>query len=75
MNEINKQKITFKAFTMDQFGALGPQANNYLFNTKNTPTIKDDKMISRFTKPGLTEHKRNIEDKKFVNLFKQANDG
>ena len=60
---------------MDQFGALGPQANNYFFNIKNAPTIKDDKTISRFIKPGLTAYKRNIEDNKFINLFKQANDG
>ena len=75
MNEINKQNITLKAFTMDQFGALGPQANNYFFNIKNTTTIKDDKIISRFTKVDLTAYKRNIEDSKFKSLFKQANDG
>lgn len=70
MNEINKENIILKAFTVDRFGALGPQANNYFFNIKNTTTIKNDKIISRFTKPGLTLNKRNKEDQKFKNLFK-----
>ena len=55
---MNKQNITLKVYTMNQFGALGPQANNYFFNIKNTTTIKDDKIISRFTKPGLTAYKK-----------------
>ena len=60
---------------MDQLGTIGPQANNYFYHTKQTPFIKDTKDLNKFTIPGLKAYKKNIEDKKYTNIFKQANDG
>ena len=75
INEINKENIVLKAFTIDQFGTLGPQANEYFNNIKKNITIEDETILKRFTKPGLIAYKRNLKDKTYKNIFKHANEG
>ena len=39
MKEINDQNITLLPFTIDDFGSLGPIANNFLYSNNKTPSI------------------------------------
>ena len=43
IQQINKMNITLKAFTFDQFGSMGPQAENYFYDIEETICIKDRK--------------------------------
>ena len=75
MKEINKQNIILKAFTIDQHGALGPQAEYFFYGNKNKTTYETINVSKKLTTPGEIALIRNKEDEKFINIFKHSNEG
>ena len=75
IHELNKQNITLKAFTIDQFGTLGPQAESYFYNVKETKTIENEQTIKKISIPARKANQKNKEEKIYKALFKKANEG
>ena len=77
IHELNEQNITLLPFTFDDFGSMGPLATSYFFDNKNTPSITDKKILSKFPAPALKAYKKGCShlQTKMNTLFKAANKG
>ena len=75
IQELNTRNITLKAFTVDLFGSIGPQAHSYFYEVHKHVTIEDPKRLGKFTKPGLHAYNKMKQGNNTTSLFTRANEG
>ena len=75
IRELNTQNITLVAHTYDQFGCMGPLAERYFFESKETPTLHKPKDIKSFTKPGMEAYIKGRKLTKLSGLLHKGNKG
>ena len=72
---MNTQNITLLPFTFDDHGVMGPLAQKYFNDIKNTPKITNPKILDTFTKEGIHAYTRGRENHHLTSLFRKSNKG